>query len=352
MRSGRIMSGDQNSCRKKDDSLPLQTVHNSIKILAQCGKTIRLSCADGSHSVFVHEELLCFYLPYYRVAIRGGFAESGQRTFTIEGTKTTLCALIYWLYTGNIYIDSNDNDDCTASSESGSLSSPESSVAHVEPWMVDEVSSHLTCYTSRAFIVSILQENAGDTDEAICILCQEEKRDAEYEKRPPSILAGTGRFSIPSSSDAANKSIKLSKDPKALDEVDAVVRLCLLADQTECLALRRTTISYLQALPMPRYSTVNFAASSLPGSSPLYNLLVDSYASHWESDRSAHNDDDENKLPSNFYYKVLIRKKELRRDARLAIRREDARCVCCGWDCRWHEHESQAEMRASEYFFT
>ncbi|KAF1346264.1 hypothetical protein BDV97DRAFT_372232 [Delphinella strobiligena] len=297
------------------------------------------------HSVFVHKELLCFYLPYYHVAIKGGFAESGQRTFTIEGTKTTLSALLHWLYSGNICIHSADNDNSTSSSEN--LTSPQPSVTHVESWMIDEVSSHLTCYTNRALIVSTLEETAGNTGEATRLLRQEEKRDADEEKRPSSILAGTGSSAISSSSDARNISVKLSTDPKALDEVDAVVRLYLLADQTECLALRRTTISYLQILPLPRYSTVTTAVSSLLESSPLRNLLVDSYASHWETDHSAFSDDDGEKLPSKFFYKVLIRKSELRRDDRLARRRAGARCVCCGWDCRWHEHGSNEDMRAT-----
>lgn len=50
----------------------------------------------------VHAELLCFYSPYYTVAIHGRFLESKQDTFILELDYTAAKMFVSWLYTGSV----------------------------------------------------------------------------------------------------------------------------------------------------------------------------------------------------------------------------------------------------------
>jgi hypothetical protein len=56
-------------------------------------------CAD------VHKELLCFYSPYYTAAIKGGFCESHQESFTLELDCVQTRIFVDWLYTGRCDTD-------------------------------------------------------------------------------------------------------------------------------------------------------------------------------------------------------------------------------------------------------
>lgn len=58
---------------------------------------------DDSGSVFsvaVHKELLCLCSPYYTAAIKGGFSESRQESFTVELDHRQTQMFVEWLYTG------------------------------------------------------------------------------------------------------------------------------------------------------------------------------------------------------------------------------------------------------------
>jgi hypothetical protein len=63
------------------------------------GKTFR---------AFVHKELLCFYSPYYTVALQGGFPEAKKDTMTMELPWFQMRNLVSWLYSSTL----TDGEEC------------------------------------------------------------------------------------------------------------------------------------------------------------------------------------------------------------------------------------------------
>ncbi|KAI5204564.1 hypothetical protein E4T39_03515 [Aureobasidium subglaciale] len=64
--------------------------------------TIKLKPNDGDAMVVIHKELLCFFSPYYRAALKGGFSESRKASLDVEVSSKTLKAFATWLYTGDV----------------------------------------------------------------------------------------------------------------------------------------------------------------------------------------------------------------------------------------------------------
>lgn len=77
----------------------ITTTHNIIKCRA-----------GGNFHALVHEELLCYFSPYYTAAFEGGFSEANQGSTSFELTELQAELLIIWLYSGRIEDDINYSD--------------------------------------------------------------------------------------------------------------------------------------------------------------------------------------------------------------------------------------------------
>ncbi|THX80341.1 hypothetical protein D6D04_04670 [Aureobasidium pullulans] len=66
--------------------------------------------AGGNFQALIHEELLCYFSPYYTAAFKGGFSEANQGSTSFELTELQAELLIIWLYSGRIEDDINYSD--------------------------------------------------------------------------------------------------------------------------------------------------------------------------------------------------------------------------------------------------
>ena len=77
----------------------ITTTHNMIECRA-----------GGNFQALIHEELLCYFSPYYTAAFKGGFSESNQGSTSFELTELQAKLLVTWLYSGRIEDDINYSD--------------------------------------------------------------------------------------------------------------------------------------------------------------------------------------------------------------------------------------------------
>ncbi|CAC9893937.1 unnamed protein product [Aureobasidium pullulans] len=66
--------------------------------------------AGGNFQALIHEELLCYFSPYYTAAFKGGFSEANQGSTSFELTELQAKLLVTWLYSGRIEDDINYSD--------------------------------------------------------------------------------------------------------------------------------------------------------------------------------------------------------------------------------------------------
>ncbi|THY18955.1 hypothetical protein D6D01_07163 [Aureobasidium pullulans] len=58
--------------------------------------------AHGITTVSVHRELLCFFSPYYKAALKGIFTEATTDSLEVNLTSGTLKMFVKWIYTGEV----------------------------------------------------------------------------------------------------------------------------------------------------------------------------------------------------------------------------------------------------------
>ncbi|THY05444.1 hypothetical protein D6D02_07725 [Aureobasidium pullulans] len=65
-------------------------------------ETIKLVSKKGKTTVSVHKELLCFFSPYYKAALKGVFTEATKDTLQVNLSSETLRMFVKWIYTGEV----------------------------------------------------------------------------------------------------------------------------------------------------------------------------------------------------------------------------------------------------------
>lgn len=80
---------------------------NHSKLLVQSQDTIRLTSRNDGYTITVYKELLCFYCPYYRAALKGEFLEAKKNELEIDAVEI----FIGWLCTGTINTDIHQCED-------------------------------------------------------------------------------------------------------------------------------------------------------------------------------------------------------------------------------------------------
>lgn len=63
---------------------------------------LRASGTSNSRYLAVHLELLCFLLPYFRAAFKGGFQEREKDSLDVEVSQHVLEIVVAWMYTGQL----------------------------------------------------------------------------------------------------------------------------------------------------------------------------------------------------------------------------------------------------------
>jgi hypothetical protein len=118
------------------------------------------------------------------------------------------------------------------------------------------------------------------------------------------------------------------------------VKLYIFADFVDILALRRQIMT--EPDRMEKYREVGVVMAFLPSMSPFRTRIADHYANHWEPEDDKHDSISVLDITSHreFFNDIV------ESDAR-AKTRKHAGCPCCGNPCRYHEHVSEEEWRAS-----
>ncbi|THX15003.1 hypothetical protein D6D13_02636 [Aureobasidium pullulans] len=65
-------------------------------------ETIKLVSKKGKTTVSVHKELLCFFSPYYKAALKGNFTEAITDSLQVDLTNKGLKMFVRWIYTGEV----------------------------------------------------------------------------------------------------------------------------------------------------------------------------------------------------------------------------------------------------------
>ncbi|THW20422.1 hypothetical protein D6D23_06843 [Aureobasidium pullulans] len=65
-------------------------------------ETIKLVSKKGKTTVSVHKELLCFFSPYYKAALKGNFTEATTDSLQVDLTDKGLKMFVRWIYTGEV----------------------------------------------------------------------------------------------------------------------------------------------------------------------------------------------------------------------------------------------------------
>lgn len=120
------------------------------------------------------------------------------------------------------------------------------------------------------------------------------------------------------------------------------VKLYIFADFVDILALRRQILT--EPDRMEKYREVGVVISSLPSTSPFRMRIADHYAMHWEPEDDKHDPVDVLDVTLHREFLGDIEKSVIRAKAMKL-----AGCPCCGNPCRYHEHVSEEEWRASMY---
>lgn len=143
-----------------------------------------------------------------------------------------------------------------------------------------------------------------------------------------------------------------------------LVRLYILADGKEVLALRRKVLQELQSKVntgvLVSYTSVRQAYQCLPDSSPLLDFLVQAYINHFHPgfDTKQGVDVGNNpqaraykptieSTPSQFFYKVLIGQSTFLHSTSPNFVKPP--CDCCHNICKFHEHGNDSERLESTY---
>lgn len=120
------------------------------------------------------------------------------------------------------------------------------------------------------------------------------------------------------------------------------IRLYIFADFTDILALRRQIVTHRDI--MEKYREIGVVLSSLPSTSPLRMRIADHYANHWVPADDIHDSDEVLDIASRREFDNDVVQSKDR-----AKNRGHAGCSCCGNPCRYHEHVSEEEWKASMY---
>ncbi|KAH0278493.1 hypothetical protein KCU91_g2427, partial [Aureobasidium melanogenum] len=83
-----LRSGDEDHTSEDTDEDDFQTEKSETTY-----KTFRAS---------VQKELLCYFSPYYRAALKGGFSEAASKSVVLELDPMVCCMLVGWLYSGKL----------------------------------------------------------------------------------------------------------------------------------------------------------------------------------------------------------------------------------------------------------
>lgn len=132
--------------------------------------------------------------------------------------------------------------------------------------------------------------------------------------------------------------------------------LYIFADRFDFLALRRHIFkAWNEAFIVsksPGFENVNYLYKNLPTSSPMLQFTVDVDAKHKVFKSYVLGAAE--RAPSAYLFAVLqareaIHLSELTNIKNPAAKTEDIKCPCCHDVCRYHEHESEEERKASEW---
>lgn len=133
-----------------------------------------------------------------------------------------------------------------------------------------------------------------------------------------------------------------------------MIDIYYFADRCEMQALRRKVISdwskKLQSGPprLPSYANVSHAYGCLPANSSLLRFLESIYVWHWSwvQDDNAKARDGRMNAPKEFL-SAILNGRDYSRDF-INLPEESACCSCCYFPCRFHEHGSEEEWKASK----
>lgn len=120
------------------------------------------------------------------------------------------------------------------------------------------------------------------------------------------------------------------------------IKLYIFADFVDVLALRRQIMT--EPDRMERYREVGMVISSLPSTSPFRMRIADHYIHHWEPEDDKHDSISALNITLHREFFDDIKKSDARADSNKL-----AECPCCGNPCRYHEHVSEEEWKASMY---
>ncbi|TIA57718.1 hypothetical protein D6C77_05947 [Aureobasidium pullulans] len=140
------------------------------------------------------------------------------------------------------------------------------------------------------------------------------------------------------------------RHPECLSDVEVahwylgVTKLYILADSFNCVALARLVVSnYLNyeddLYTFPTWSCIGLLSGSSLESSSLYRYYLAVLDAHWCGSQGDPNDEDP--LPSNLAYRLLLRKLQRTQDG------QEGDCRCCHDRCEFHRHESEEEREAT-----
>lgn len=136
---------------------------------------------------------------------------------------------------------------------------------------------------------------------------------------------------------------------KEYQKMRVLVDLYIFAHEMNITALCRAIMTHIcedgGVSHLPTYETVALIFHELPESSGMRQYMIDRYANHWLSamdrgfEKGWYAD-----VPPEFGYEVM------RPQSAMLEYGKPAECVCCNEPCVYHEHESEQERSASEYY--
>ncbi|KAG9675046.1 hypothetical protein KCU99_g3271, partial [Aureobasidium melanogenum] len=129
-----------------------------------------------------------------------------------------------------------------------------------------------------------------------------------------------------------------------------ITKLYVLADEFNCVALQRTIIlmqvKSSKDMDLASWKTISLLSNSSLESSGLYRYHLEVFAQHWggvtevEGTSSGPCSKQDDPMPTNFAYRLLMKKMEINADP-------DQDCACCHDPCKFHSHTSGEEREAT-----
>lgn len=134
--------------------------------------------------------------------------------------------------------------------------------------------------------------------------------------------------------------------------LNTLVDLYIFADMIGAISLRRDIITVWSVdldefgPRFPSYKAIDKMNQNLPENSPLRMLMLQSHIWHWEPTHEVVADAEEQSTALAFMTAVALGKHEIL----TSVERDsnEPNCPCCNEPCKYHEHVSEEERRASK----